>query len=120
MPLNDNNKFLALYDDAKHRNLRQEHIYAKCFDKECTFKPKLITKESKVSQKTVQEVQMQVYNKSQQIEQKPAVGGVPSKNVTHSRLAYLSNREGAKSSAAMDSSIANSQINNYKTNIRSL
>jgi hypothetical protein len=53
----DNDKFLALYDDAKHRNLRQEHIYAKCFDKECTFKPRLVTKQSKVSQMTVKEVQ---------------------------------------------------------------
>jgi hypothetical protein len=35
----NNEKFMALYDDAKHRNLRQEHIYAKCYDKECTFKP---------------------------------------------------------------------------------
>ena len=61
----DNSKFLALYDDAKHRNLRQEHIYAKCFDKECTFKPTLVTKKSKISQMTVKEVQKEVYEKSQ-------------------------------------------------------
>ena len=42
-------KFMSLYDDAKHRNLRQEHIYNKCIDKECTFKPKLVTQTSKLS-----------------------------------------------------------------------
>ena len=55
-PLPCADKFMALYDDAKHRNLRQEHIYAKCIDKECTFKPVLITKNSKVSQSTIKEV----------------------------------------------------------------
>ena len=36
-------KYEALYNDAKHRNMRQEYIYSKCIDKECTFKPDLIT-----------------------------------------------------------------------------
>lgn len=36
-------KFMALYEDAKHRILRKEHIYANCIDQECTFKPRLIT-----------------------------------------------------------------------------
>jgi hypothetical protein len=36
-------KFFDLYNDAKHRNLRKEHIYANCIDQECTFKPTLIT-----------------------------------------------------------------------------
>ena len=56
-PLPCADKFIALYDDAKHRNLRQEHIYAKCIDKECTFKPELITQKSKISQSTIKEVQ---------------------------------------------------------------
>lgn len=46
-------KFLALYNDAKYRNLRKEQIYANCLDQECTFKPTLVTKGSKVSQTTV-------------------------------------------------------------------
>lgn len=37
-------KHTMLYDDAKHRLMRQEHIYSKCIDRECTFKPDLITK----------------------------------------------------------------------------
>lgn len=37
-------KHTMLYDDAKHRLMRQEHIYSKCIDRECTFKPQLITK----------------------------------------------------------------------------
>lgn len=63
-PLPCAEKFIALYDDAKHRNLRQEHIYAKCIDKECTFKPDLITQKSKISQSTIKEVQKQVRDKS--------------------------------------------------------
>jgi hypothetical protein len=60
-----NGKFLALYDDAKHRNLRQEHIYSKCYDKECTFKPELITKQSKVSQNTIKEVTSYVMDRTE-------------------------------------------------------
>lgn len=55
---------MALYDDAKHRILRKEHIYSNCIDQECTFKPKLITQHSKVSQNTVKEVQKLVRDKS--------------------------------------------------------
>ena len=96
-PLPNEDKFFALYDDAKHRNLRQEHIYAKCYDQECTFKPKLITQQSKVSQNTIRQVQQEVLNKSKILgesvhldysqrtrsqenkhkTEKPAVGGVP-------------------------------------------
>lgn len=68
-----NEKFMALYDDAKHRNFRQEHIYAKCYDKECTFKPELITQKSKVSQNTIKEVKSYVMDKTET----PAVGGIP-------------------------------------------
>ena len=50
-------KHTSLYDDAKHRQMRQEHIYSKCIDRECTFKPALITKKSKLSQNTIKEVQ---------------------------------------------------------------
>lgn len=57
-------KFMALYDDAKSRELRQEQIYAKCIDKECTFKPALITQKSKLSQSLVKEVKMRVRSKS--------------------------------------------------------
>jgi len=57
-------KFMALYDDAKSRELRQEQIYAKCIDKECTFKPVLITQKSKLSKSLVKEVKMQVRSKS--------------------------------------------------------
>lgn len=57
-------KFLALYDDAKHRILRKEHIYSNCIDQECTFKPRLITQHSKVSKSTVKEVQRVVRDKS--------------------------------------------------------
>ena len=32
-------KFQELYVDAQHRNMRHNHIYSKCIDKECTFKP---------------------------------------------------------------------------------
>lgn len=53
-------KHVALYNDAKFRSQRQEQIYSRCIDKECTFKPKLITKESVVSKKTVREVQEEV------------------------------------------------------------
>lgn len=56
IPVPNEGKFLALYDDAKHRLLRKEHIYANCIDQECTFKPKLITQHSKVSKNTVREV----------------------------------------------------------------
>ena len=86
-----NGKFLALYDDAKHRNLRQEHIYAKCYDRECTFKPELITKNSKVSQNTIKEVTSYVMDKTTET---PAVGGIPpQRSVTNSRMAYLSHKD---------------------------
>jgi hypothetical protein len=100
-------KYEALYNDAKHRNMRQEYIYSKCIDKECTFKPDLITKKSKISINTVKEVQEQVRHKSvekaaYQSEQrdadsvkptKPAVGGVPPQNMhPNTRLAYLHDR----------------------------
>jgi hypothetical protein len=58
---------MALYDDAKHRILRKEHIYSNCIDQECTFKPKLITQHSKVSKSTVKEAQKVVRNKSKHI-----------------------------------------------------
>ena len=61
---NVHDKFSALYDDARHRNLRQEHIYSKCIDKECTFKPELITKHSKISIKTVNDVKNEVHLKT--------------------------------------------------------
>lgn len=57
-------KFTALYEDAKHRILRKDHIYANCNDKECTFKPKLITQHSKVSKSTVKYAQNFVKDKS--------------------------------------------------------
>ena len=53
-------KFTALYEDAFHRNMRQKHIYSKCIDKECTFKPQLITKKSKLSKQMVNEVRTRV------------------------------------------------------------
>lgn len=33
-----------LYEDARHRKLRHDVIYSKCIDKECTFKPRLVSK----------------------------------------------------------------------------
>ena len=33
----------ALYNDAKYRSLRHEHIYSQCIPSECTFQPELIT-----------------------------------------------------------------------------
>jgi len=109
-------KFIALYDDAKHRSLRQEHIYAKSKDHECTFKPKLITQDSRVSQNTIKQVQKEVLTKSKMLVEvaaagnprvrqssqepklqrndKPAVGGVPPQEfMTNSRMTYLSGRE---------------------------
>lgn len=43
------NKFNELYEDAKQRFERQDKIYSACVDKECTFKPKLVTEDSKLS-----------------------------------------------------------------------
>ena len=53
-------KHEALYFDAKYRSQRQREIYAKCIDKECTFKPDMITKKSNLSKKVVKEVQEEV------------------------------------------------------------
>lgn len=36
-------KHMLLYEDAIQRNLRHEVIYSKSIDKECTFRPELIT-----------------------------------------------------------------------------
>lgn len=38
-------------------------MYAKCIDKECTFKPDMITKKSNLSKKVVKEVQEEVDNR---------------------------------------------------------
>lgn len=45
-------KFQELYDEAKLRKDRQEKVYDVQLDKECTFKPHLVTKDSKLA-KTV-------------------------------------------------------------------
>lgn len=37
-------KHMLLYEDAMQRNMRHEVIYSKSIDKECTFKPNLVTK----------------------------------------------------------------------------
>ena len=42
-------KFMELYDEAKHRQDRQQKVQAELLDKECTFKPHLITKDSKLT-----------------------------------------------------------------------
>ena len=81
------NKHQALYEDAKHRNLRHEHIYSKCIDRECTFKPKLVTKNSKLSQKTVLEVQNEVMdNLNNQYDQRDH------DRSANARRAYLNNQ----------------------------
>lgn len=59
-------KFLALYNDAKHRTMRKEHIYSNCIDQECTFQPQLITKNSKASQKAVSRVGAFLRSKSRE------------------------------------------------------
>ena len=38
------NKFNLLYQEAHHRQARKEQIYKNCRDKECTFKPQLVSK----------------------------------------------------------------------------
>lgn len=59
-------KHEALYNDAKHRSQRQREIYAKCIDKECTFKPEMITKKSNLSKKMIKEVQEEVTDRLNQ------------------------------------------------------
>lgn len=86
------NKFLALYEDAQQRNLRQENIYSKCIDKECTFQPQLVTKFSKISIQTLKKVKKANRSKSREIEPSQ----IPTANsVSHcqSKITYFSNRE---------------------------
>ena len=56
-------KHEALYNDAKYRSQRQRDIYSRCIDKECTFKPHMITKKSNLSKKMVKEVQEEVQDR---------------------------------------------------------
>jgi hypothetical protein len=46
-------KFQELYDEAKLRKERYEKVKIEMLDKECTFKPHLVTKESKVSRSII-------------------------------------------------------------------
>ena len=48
-------KFQELYDEARQRRERQERINSACLDKECTFRPRLVTKDSKLSKTVLQE-----------------------------------------------------------------
>ena len=95
-------KFLALYDDAKHRILRKEHIYSNCIDQECTFKPKLITQHSKVSKSTVKEVQQVVRNKS--------------KHIAEALAANKENFNAADSSVMMGASLRHSSSGTLRRN----
>ena len=38
-------KYLELYDDALQRLARKDHVYAYSIERECTFKPKFVSKE---------------------------------------------------------------------------
>jgi hypothetical protein len=49
-----------LYEEARQRKLKQDHIYSRCIDKECTFSPVLVTKTSTLSKNTVQQAKQQV------------------------------------------------------------
>jgi hypothetical protein len=40
-------KFLELYDDALQRLARKDHVYAYSIERECTFKPKFVSREPK-------------------------------------------------------------------------
>lgn len=57
---------MALYADAQHRLMRKHNIYSRCIDKECTFQPQLITKNSKISIQTVKQVKEAVRNRSKE------------------------------------------------------
>lgn len=48
-------KFQELYDEARQRRERQERVSSACLDKECTFRPRLVTKDSKLSKTVLQE-----------------------------------------------------------------
>lgn len=95
-------KFMALYDDAKHRILRKEHIYSNCIDQECTFKPKLITQHSKVSKTTVKEVQQVVRNKS--------------KHIAEALAANKENVNAADSAVVLGASLRHSSSGNLRRN----
>lgn len=48
-------KFMELYEEAKQRKERLEKVQAELLDKECTFKPHLVTKDSKLTASILQE-----------------------------------------------------------------
>ena len=48
--------FNVLYQDAHQRQVRKEKIYSKTKDKECTFKPKLVSKQDDCLAKKVAQV----------------------------------------------------------------
>ena len=48
-------KFMELYEEAKQRKERLEKVQAELLDKECTFKPHLVTKDSKLTQSVLSE-----------------------------------------------------------------
>jgi hypothetical protein len=48
-------KFQELYDEAQQRRERQEKVYSECLDKECTFQPHLVTRDSRLSKSVLQE-----------------------------------------------------------------
>lgn len=43
-------KFQELYDEALRREERKKKVEQEILDKECTFKPHLVTKESRLTQ----------------------------------------------------------------------
>lgn len=44
-----------LYQKSHQRKLKQDLIYKNCIEKECTFSPKLVTKNSAVSKRLIKE-----------------------------------------------------------------
>ncbi len=46
---------MELYEEARQRKERQEKVQAELLDKECTFKPHLICKDSKLTQSILQD-----------------------------------------------------------------
>jgi hypothetical protein len=58
-PKNAGTKFLDLYDDARLRKERIEMVKKEMLDKECTFKPHLVTKESRATKSVLSTQQHQ-------------------------------------------------------------
>ena len=88
--LNGLNKFSNLYEDAMMRQERQQKVYSMCIDKECTFKPRMVSQESKLSKIYSQNLSI---NQSQAIvsEQKPYNEGKTSDVDLRNAMSQLKN-----------------------------